>query len=145
MYPWTLRGGLVNCVYKVDVGRHATYTLGVFDGTASDRGLAAREISSVGAECKDKRSLLVRERAGGRGERPAARRSAFASGKTKTHNCAQFSWANMLCTIVGKFFSILLTANYVIIDRPTLRWQLLAFLFTCGADTNKTSQIWRAF
>jgi len=65
------------------MGRHATYTLpaGVFDGT--DRGLAAREMSCVGAECKDGGSLPVRERAGGRGGRPAARRSAFVLRTTK--------------------------------------------------------------
>ena len=40
-------------------------------------------MSSVGSECKDKRSLQARERAGGRGGRPAARRSVFVLWTTK--------------------------------------------------------------
>ena len=34
-----------------------------------------------------------------------------SSGKTKIHNCTQFSWSSVLCTIVGKIFSILLNGK----------------------------------
>lgn len=63
--------GASPCLCQLDVSLDYRVT-GVFDGTASDRG------------------LVVRERAGGRGGRPAARRSAFVLWITKGGGVSNF-------------------------------------------------------